>query len=108
MSLPVATTITGMDKLDAVRQALKVAQNFQPMSQAEMQALRDRVRPYALDARFEPYKVSLKFDNPEARLAHDFPLDMQQRETKEMLGASENTGSPWPKYQAGPPPQPQP
>ena len=29
--------------------------------------------------------MSLKFDNPEARLAHDFPLDMQQEEVKEML-----------------------
>jgi predicted aldo/keto reductase-like oxidoreductase len=99
MSLPVSTTITGMDKVDVVRQALKVAQGFQPMSQAEMQSLRDRARPHALDARFEPYKVSLKFDNPEARLAHDFPLDMQQKEVKEMFGASQNTGKPYPLYQ---------
>ena len=89
MSLPVATTITGMDKLDVVQQALRVAQNFQPMSPAEMQALRDRVRAHALDARFEPYKVSMKFDNPEARLAHDFPLDMRQKEVREMLGESQ-------------------
>jgi predicted aldo/keto reductase-like oxidoreductase len=54
MSLPVATTITGMDNLDVARQALRVARSFQPMSAAEMQALRDRVRPYSLDARFEP------------------------------------------------------
>jgi predicted aldo/keto reductase-like oxidoreductase len=100
MSLPVTTTITGMDNIDAVRQALRVARNFQPMTPREMQTLRDRVRPYSLDGRFEPYKVSLKFDNPEARLAHDFPLDMQQKEVKEMLGASQNTGKPYPKYQA--------
>jgi aryl-alcohol dehydrogenase-like predicted oxidoreductase len=99
MSLPVATTITGMDNLEVARQALRVAQNFQPMPAAEMQAMRDRVRPYALDARYEPYKVSLKFDNPEARLAHHFPLDMQQKEVKEMLGSSQNTGKPYPKYQ---------
>jgi hypothetical protein len=67
-----------MDKVEVVQQALKVAQGFQPMSSAEMQALRDRVRPRSMDARFEPYKVSLKFDNPKARLAHEFPLDMQQ------------------------------
>ena len=98
MSLPVTTTITGMDNLDVARQAIRVAQNFRPMSAAEMQSLRDRVRPFSLDARFEPYKVSLKFDNPEARLAHDFPLDMQQKEVKEMLGASQNTGKPYPKF----------
>jgi aryl-alcohol dehydrogenase-like predicted oxidoreductase len=100
MSLPVTTTITGMDNIDVARQALEVAQNFKPMTAAEMQAVRDRVRPYALDGRFEPYKVSLKFDNPEARLAHNFPLDMQQKEVKEMLGASQNTGKPYPKYQS--------
>jgi hypothetical protein len=99
MSLPVTTIITGMDKVDVVRQALRVAQNFKPMSAAEMQALRDRLRPQSADARFEPYKVSLQFDNPEARLAHEFPLDMQQKEVKEMLGASENTGKPYPMYQ---------
>jgi hypothetical protein len=98
MSLPVATTIAGMDKPEIAQHHLKIAQNFQPMSAQEMQALRDRLRMYAADARFEPYKVSLKFDNPEARLTHGFPLDMQQKEVKEMLGASENTGKPYPQY----------
>jgi uncharacterized protein len=101
MSLPVTTTITGMDKVEIVRQALRVAQNFRPMTAEEMKALRDRVRPQSADARFEPYKFSLKFDNPEARMAHEFPLDMQQKEVKEMLGASENTGKPYPMFQPG-------
>ena len=85
-------------KPEIVRHNLKIARNFQPMSAQEMQSLRDRLRTYAADARFEPYKVSLKFDNPEARLSHGFPLDMQQKEVKEMLGASENTGKPYPQY----------
>jgi hypothetical protein len=60
-----------------------------------MQALRDRTRAVSGDGRFELYKVSLKFDNPEARLAHDFPLDMESVEVKEMVQAS-NTGHPFP------------
>jgi predicted aldo/keto reductase-like oxidoreductase len=99
MSLPVTTTITGMDSLDVVRQALRIAQNFQPMQPAEMQALRDRCKQYSADGRFELYKLSLRFDNPEARIAHGFPLDTQQVEVKEMLGASENTGTSFPKQQ---------
>ena len=71
MSLPVATTITGMEKLDILRQNLRVAQQFQPMPASEMRALEGRCRQYAADGRFELYKVSLKFDNPEARLPHD-------------------------------------
>jgi uncharacterized protein len=98
MSLPVTTTITGIDKLEVLHQNLKLAQNFQPMSAAEMQALRDRVKQYSADGRFELYKVSLRFDNPEARMSHNFPLDMQQVEVKEMLGESQNDGTPYPKY----------
>jgi aryl-alcohol dehydrogenase-like predicted oxidoreductase len=97
MSLPVATTITGIDKPEVLRQNLHIAQNFQAMAVAEMQALRERVREYAADGHFELYKLSLKFDNPEARLAHGFPLDEQQVEVKEMLRSSENTGHPYPK-----------
>ncbi|MGB7555283.1 MAG: aldo/keto reductase [Candidatus Korobacteraceae bacterium] len=97
MSLPVTTTITGMESMDRLQQNLAIAQGFQPMSQQEMQALRERVKDQAADGRFELYKLSLKFDNPEARLAHDFPLDMQSAEVKEMMQATKNTGHPFPK-----------
>jgi uncharacterized protein len=97
MSLPVATTISGVDKPEVLRQNLKIAQNFQPMSESEMQALRDRVKPEALDGRHEMYKVSLRFDNPEARMAHDFPIDETQKEVKEMLQATKNDGRPFPQ-----------
>src|SRR5580704_15483739 len=96
MSLPVATTITGMETLDVLHQNLRVAQGFRPMTSEEMQALRDRTRLASADGRFELYKVSLKFDNPEARLAHGFPLDMQSEEVKEMVQATANTGHPFP------------
>jgi len=95
MSLPVTTCITGMDKPDIVEQNLRIAQNFTPLSHAEMEAFGERTRQYA-DGRFEPYKVSLKYDNPEARLAHDFPIDTAQKEVKEMLRATENNGKPFP------------
>jgi uncharacterized protein len=97
MSLPVATTITGMDSLGVLRQNLQIAQNFTPFSESEMQALRERCKPEAADGRYELYKLSLKFDNPEARLAHGFPLDTEQSEVKDMLGAQQNTGHPYPE-----------
>lgn len=97
MSLPVATTITGMEKPEILQQNLKLAQNFKPLGAAEMQRLRDSVKQYAADGRFELYKLSLKFDNPEARLPHGYPLDMQSVEVKEMLQSTENTGHPYPK-----------
>jgi aryl-alcohol dehydrogenase-like predicted oxidoreductase len=97
MSLPVTTTITGMEKLDILRQNLKIAQNFEPMSASEMEAYRERCQIEAADGRFELYKVSLKFDNPEARLSHNFPLDEQQIEVKVMMNQSKNTGLPYPQ-----------
>ena len=97
MSLPVATTLSGVSKLDILEQNLKVAQSFTPLSAAEMQALRERAKPYAGDGRFELYKTSIKFDNPEARLPHGFPLDMQQVEVRQMVKSTDNTGSPFPE-----------
>src|SRR4051794_8060717 len=76
MSLPVATTIAGMDSFAVLRQNLRVARGFKPMTAAEMKALRARCAGAAGDGRHEPYKLSLKFDNPQARLPHGFPLDI--------------------------------
>jgi aryl-alcohol dehydrogenase-like predicted oxidoreductase len=95
MSLPVTTTITGMEKREVLQKNLEIARNFRRMAPAEMQAIRSRVRNVALDGRYELYKVSLKYDNPEARLSHGFPLDMQQKEVREMV-SSGNTGKPFP------------
>jgi predicted aldo/keto reductase-like oxidoreductase len=85
MSLPVATTICGMESLDKLRANLALAQSFKPMKTEEMQALRDRCRDPAGDGRFELYKVSLAFDNPVAREAHGFPIDPAQKEVKQLL-----------------------
>ncbi len=96
MSLPVTTTIAGMESLEVLRQNVKIAQGFEPMTREQMQAVRERTRKAAGDGRYELYKVSLKFDNPESRLAHGFPLDDQSVEVKEMRKATENTGAPFP------------
>ncbi|HXM65795.1 MAG TPA: aldo/keto reductase [Candidatus Acidoferrum sp.] len=99
MSLPVATTITGIDSLEVLQQNLQIAQNFTPMTEAEMNELRNRCKPDSADGRYEVYKLSLKFDNPESRIAHGFPLDTQQSEVKDMLGSEMNTGHPFPEKQ---------
>jgi predicted aldo/keto reductase-like oxidoreductase len=85
MSLPVATTICGIDRPDVLKNVVRVASAFRPMSAAEMEALRARCRDLAGDGRFELYKVSLAFDNPEARKAHDFPVDPKQKEVSEQI-----------------------
>jgi len=73
MSLPVATTISGMDSLDVLEQNLGIAKGFQTMKPEEMQALRDRVRVYAADGRFELFKTTKKYDGAVGRQQHHYP-----------------------------------
>ena len=73
MSLPVATTISGMDSLEILAQNLAIARNFKPMSTAELQSLRDRVRAFAEDGRYELFKTSKKYDGKVGREQHHYP-----------------------------------
>lgn len=73
MSLPVATTISGMDSLGVLEQNLAIAKGFQPMKPEEMQALRERVRVFAADGRYELFKTTKKYDGAVGRQQHHFP-----------------------------------
>jgi aryl-alcohol dehydrogenase-like predicted oxidoreductase len=75
MSLPVATTISGIDSMRVLRQNLKVAAGFRPMSKRTMEALRRRVRDEAADGRFELYKTTAQHEGPVGRSQHGFPGD---------------------------------
>ena len=75
MSLPVMTTVSGIDSMKVLRQNLKVAAGFKPMSARQMDALRRRVREDAEDGRYELYKTSAKHEGPEGRKQHGFPDD---------------------------------
>ena len=73
MSLPVATTISGIDSIDVLMQNLAIARAFRPMSSAEMQRLRDRCRDLAANGRFELFKTTKKYDGAPGREQHGFP-----------------------------------
>lgn len=73
MSLPVVTTVSGIDSLRVLRQSIRVARDFTPMSPDELQALRDRCAPLAADGRFELYKVTAKHEAEVGRKQHGFP-----------------------------------
>jgi aryl-alcohol dehydrogenase-like predicted oxidoreductase len=73
MSLPVATTISGIDTIEVLRQNLAIAKAFRPFSAAQMQQLRDRCRPVAADGRYELFKTSVKYDGGEGRQQHGYP-----------------------------------
>jgi uncharacterized protein len=73
MSLPVATTISGIDRMEVLEQNLAIAVNFQPMAAGQMRSLRDRTKVLAADGRFEMFKISTKYDGKIGRQQHHFP-----------------------------------
>ena len=74
MSLPVATTVSGIDSMKVLKQNIGVADNFKPMKPIEMAKMRTKMSEYATDGRFEYYKTTAKFDADEGRRQHGFPL----------------------------------
>jgi aryl-alcohol dehydrogenase-like predicted oxidoreductase len=55
-SLPVNVAVVGMERSDLVVENARIAREFEPMSPAELQALRDRIEPEA-DLTLEWYKT---------------------------------------------------
>jgi aryl-alcohol dehydrogenase-like predicted oxidoreductase len=73
MSLPVATTVTGVDSLKVLRQNVAIASNFMPLTPAQMERLRHRFAAVAADGRFERYKTTAEHEGDEGRAQHGFP-----------------------------------
>jgi predicted aldo/keto reductase-like oxidoreductase len=73
MSLPVLTTVSGVDSIDVLRQNVALARGFKPMAAEEMAALRTRVAELASDGHLELYKTTTHFDGKVGREQHEFP-----------------------------------
>jgi hypothetical protein len=73
MSLPVATTISGMETVEVLEQNLAVARGFQKLSVSELTQIRESARQLAADGRFELYKSTKKYDGKIGREQHGFP-----------------------------------
>lgn len=73
MSLPVATTVSGIDSMRVLRQNVRIASNFRPMSAQEMRAHRKRCAEMAADGRYELYKTTAEHEGDEGRAQHGFP-----------------------------------
>jgi hypothetical protein len=73
MSLPVATTISGIDSLAVLRQNLAIARGIKLMTAEEMEALRKRCASAAGDGHLELYKSTMKYDGDVGRGQHGIP-----------------------------------
>ena len=75
MSLPVTVTISGIDALTVPPQNLAVMlRGLTPMSETQMQTLRDRCSAVAGDGHLELYKSTMKYDGDVGREQHGYQL----------------------------------
>jgi aryl-alcohol dehydrogenase-like predicted oxidoreductase len=73
MSLPVCTTVSGIDSMKVLRQNLKIASGFKPMTEQQRATYERTVAHDALDGRYELYKTTAEHDGEEGREQHGFP-----------------------------------
>src|SRR5436189_2266688 len=73
MSLPVATTISGIDSLAVLHQNLAIARGFTPMTPEEMDAVRRRCASLAADGHLEVFKSTKRYDGAVGREQHGYP-----------------------------------
>jgi hypothetical protein len=73
MSLPVCTTVSGIDSLKVLRQNLKIARGFSPMSTRGKRLYERRLLEQGNDGRYELYKTSAEHEGEEGRRQHGFP-----------------------------------
>jgi uncharacterized protein len=73
MSLPVCTTVSGIDSMKVLRQNLAIASDFSPMSARQRAAYERSLADTALDGRFELYKTTAEHEGEVGRKQHGFP-----------------------------------
>jgi aryl-alcohol dehydrogenase-like predicted oxidoreductase len=73
MSLPVCTTVSGIDSMRVLRQNLKIASTFTPMTDQQRATYERTVAHDALDGRYELYKTTAEHDGDVGREEHGYP-----------------------------------
>jgi uncharacterized protein len=73
MSLPVCTTVSGIDSLRVLRQNVAIARRFSPMKASERKRYERSLAAEALDGRFELYKTTAWNEGEVGRQQHGFP-----------------------------------
>lgn len=63
MTLPTSTVITGIDRLDVLKQDLQAVQDFKPLTQQQLTSLLAKTATAAADGHFELFKTSNHFDS---------------------------------------------
>ena len=75
LSQPVSTIVRGWLTMEQLEADLKIAQDFQPLTDREMGEIDALTYPEAGDGRHELFKSTRAYDGPVYRKMHELPLD---------------------------------
>jgi len=74
LSQPVSSLVVGMLSMKDLQQNVAIARGFNPMTEAEQEALLASVKEVAGDGRYELYKTTQRMDGPYHVKQHGFAL----------------------------------
>jgi aryl-alcohol dehydrogenase-like predicted oxidoreductase len=72
LNVPVSTQVIGFTSIEQLKEGVKVAHEFEPMSGDERKQLLSRTREEAGDGRYELFKSTKMFDSRHHRVLHGF------------------------------------
>lgn len=74
LSISVSAQVVGITTMEQLMADVKLARNFKPMTKAEMDALRAKVKDFSGDGRLERFKSTKDYDGPHHRKQHGFAV----------------------------------
>jgi len=74
LSIAVTSQVVGVTTMAQLKADIALARNFKPMTKAEMDALRAKVKDVSGDGRMERFKSTKDYDGPHHRKQHGFAV----------------------------------
>jgi len=75
LSQPISALVSGIDSMKVLKQNLRIARSFTPMSPQEQETLRARLAPKAADGNYERFKVTRNYEGPIGRAQRGIAAD---------------------------------
>ena len=72
LSQPVSVQVVGLSSVDELKEAIRIARGFQPLTAAEVAALQSKIKDVQSDGRYELFKTSKRYDSAYHRTQHGF------------------------------------
>jgi predicted aldo/keto reductase-like oxidoreductase len=75
LSQPVSVQVVGLSNVDELKEAIRIARSFKPLTADEMGGLRTKIKDVQSDGRYELFKTSKRYDSAYHRTQHGFAIE---------------------------------